>query len=557
MGCGASANSHAELSQQSQQAYQQSHQQPQQQRPVSVAHQIVCPAFLKRLAPNGQPWFAYCGAVPPAADAEGRLVGAWGECLNSAVVFEKCHPDWESTPGFEDGPAGQVVEFCNGCGFEQFAELISNAEDQMHEEMDAAQEDPLAFLQHRARNGMTWKDYCGIMEPTQDHSGFVNGAWGDCITAAVIFEKQNPEWSQLPAYMDDGPAGQVLNYFNDCGHEPHVAALSRTEEATHQAVDGGRSLPVYDDVYQAIIGTHPAEEIGQDPPMMTGRKKALLVGCNYPGTKAQLNGCINDTQTWGGVLQEHYGFQACDIVSLTDDRSDPRQRPTLCNIRSGLQWLTAGSQPGDVLFFQFSGHGTQIESKYSDEADGKDEALCPTDYKESGFLVDNEIYDLAVNSLQSGVKLTIILDCCHSGTAVDLPFIWTGSFWEEESGVGFSAGDVQMFSGCEDSQCSMDVTRHGRAAGAMTSAMSQAIAENPTPLYPELLQRLHEILGERGMTQIPRLTSSQQFDPMGKNFSLCEGAIPNMNPTIGIGGHHRRQPARGGGYDSLMHDILE
>merc|ERR1719433_941310 len=131
-----------------------------------------------------------------------------------------------------------------------------------------------------------------------------------------------------------------------------------------------------------------------------------------------------------------------------------------------------------------------------DEADGKDEALCPTDYKESGFLVDNEIYDLAVNGLRSGVKLTIILDCCHSGTAVDLPFIWTGSFWEEESGVGFSAGDVQMYSGCEDSQCSMDVTRHGRAAGAMTSALTQAIPEDPGRTYPDLLARLREILEE-------------------------------------------------------------
>lgn len=511
--------------------------------------------FLARLAPNGQRWSDYCGAVPPAADS-GRLVGAWGECLNAAVVFEKTNPNWAELPGFDDGPAGQVIQFCDHVGFGEFQYLLENAEEKMHEEMDEAQEDPLAFLQHRARNGLTWKEYCSRMEPRLS-GDFISGAWGDCMTAARIFEHQNPEWSQLSAYMDDGPAGQVINFLNDCGHQGYTDALSRTEEATHQAIDAGSRLPVYENVYQPLTGTQQADEIGQDPPEMTGVKKALLVGCNYPGTNAELNGCINDVHMWKGVLEEHYGFNERDMVLLTDDQSDVRKMPTVSNMRSGLQWLTAGAQPGDVLFFQFSGHGTQIDSQYSDEADGKDEALCPCDFKDGGFLVDNEIYDLAVNGLQSGVKLTIILDCCHSGTAVDLPFIWTGSSWDEESGVGFSAGDVQMISGCEDEQCSMDVTRHGRAGGAMTTSMNQALSENPTPSYPELLDRLLEILDERGMTQKPRLTSSQRFDASSKGFSLCDGALPNTNPMIGMNGPHRTAPQRNeGGFASLMQDLF-
>merc|ERR1712039_100046 len=116
------------------------------------------------------------------------------------------------------------------------------------------------------------------------------------------------------------------------------------------------------------------------------------------------------------------------------------------------------------LFLSFSGHGTQRQCMDGSEADGKDEALCPTDYATGGFVMDNEIFDLVCTPLESGVKLTIILDCCHSGTAVDLPFIWEpdSGRWEVESGVPHTAGDVQMFSGCEDDQCSMDVTRHGQ-----------------------------------------------------------------------------------------------
>merc|ERR1719162_2908134 len=108
-----------------------------------------------------------------------------------------------------------------------------------------------------------------------------------------------------------------------------------------------------------------------------------------------------------------------------------------------------------------------------------------------------------------------------------------------------SSGDVQMISGCEDCQTSMDVTRNGRGGGAMTCSMNQAIKELGTsPSYPDLLQRLHEILDEQGMTQKPRLTSSQRFDVGSKSFHLTEGTVPNGNSTIGVSGAHRRQGAR-------------
>ena len=46
-------------------------------------------------------------------------------------------------------------------------------------------------------------------------------------------------------------------------------------------------------------------------------------------------------------------------------------------------------------------------------------------------------------------------------------------------------------------------------------AATRAIRENPDWNYPDLLVRLHEILGEGGYEQKPRLTSSQQFNPQG------------------------------------------
>lgn len=504
--------------------------------------------FLERLAPNGQSWAEYCGPVPPTKDGDGRLTGAWGECMSSAVVFEITNPGWPDMDGYqEDGSGGQVVSYAEECGYRDFIELLESAEEFIKADMQEAEGDPFAFLRMRASNGLSWKEYCRQCEPTADDNGFVNGAWGACLTAAVIFEHQNPEWSVLPLYSADGPAGQVCSYFAECGHECSMEALERTEAATHEAVDNGSQLPVFDQVYQTFEGSHAASNVGGPPPEMTGTKKALLIGINYFGTSAELGGCINDVHKWKELLVNTYGFDTNDMVILTDDQGDPMKKPTLSSIRSGMRWLVAGACPGDVLFLQYSGHGSQQPSKSQNESDGKDECLCPCDFQRSGMLVDDEIFDLVVRPLASGVKLTIILDCCHSGTAVDLPFIWHGEgdgYWDEVGGTIYTAGDVQMFSGCEDDQTSADVAMCGARGGAMTLAMTKAIEEDPGRTYPDLLERLHSILEERNMSQVPRLTSSQRFDPRHKCFDLTQGAIPNQNEVLGATGPPRLHESR-------------
>jgi hypothetical protein len=145
-------------------------------------------------------------------------------------------------------------------------------------------------------------------------------------------------------------------------------------------------------------------------------KKALLVGCNYPGTQAALNGCINDVLAIRKMLISVKGFDASNITVMID--TDKRYtQPTGRNVKAGLIKLITESQPGDILVFHFSGHGTQIpaEGFDSDEVDGKDEAICPTDLN---VIVDNDLRDI-VMKLPDGVDLTFITDCCHSGSMLD------------------------------------------------------------------------------------------------------------------------------------------
>lgn len=88
-----------------------------------------------------------------------------------------------------------------------------------------------------------------------------------------------------------------------------------------------------------------------------------------------------------------------------------------------MYWLAQGSQPGDSLVFHYSGHGSQQRNYSGDEADGYDETLCPLDFETQGMIVDDEINAALVRPIPRGAKLHALIDACHSGTVLDLPFL--------------------------------------------------------------------------------------------------------------------------------------
>lgn len=73
--------------------------------------------------------------------------------------------------------------------------------------------------------------------------------------------------------------------------------------------------------------------------------------------------------------------------------------------------------------FHFSGHGSQQRNYTGDEVDGYDETLCPMDFETQGMILDDEINATIVRPLPHRVKLHAIIDACHSGTVLDLPFL--------------------------------------------------------------------------------------------------------------------------------------
>ena len=53
-----------------------------------------------------------------------------------------------------------------------------------------------------------------------------------------------------------------------------------------------------------------------------------------------------------------------------------------------------------------------------------DETLVPLDYQSAGQITDDELHRIIVQPLPEGCKLTCVFDCCHSGTILDLPYIY-------------------------------------------------------------------------------------------------------------------------------------
>ncbi|GBC07580.1 hypothetical protein RclHR1_07540018 [Rhizophagus clarus] len=290
----------------------------------------------------------------------------------------------------------------------------------------------------------------------------------------------------------------------------------------------------------------------------TGRKRALLIGINYFGTPFELKGCINDVDNIKNFLIELYNFRKEDMVILTDDQTDPKNIPNKENILKAMRWLVHDARPNDSFFFHYSGHGGQAPDLDGDEDDGYDETIMPLDFQKNGQIIDDTMHDIMVRPLPPGVRLTAIFDSCHSGTALDLPYIYSthgkvkepnllsegsnaimnagmsylrGDFGgiktslislgkKATSGKSISAknkiqksspADVIMLSGCKDGQTSADTNEAGVNTGAMSYALIKTLRANKNISYQQMLNSVRDVLSAK-YSQKPQLSASHEMD---------------------------------------------
>lgn len=228
---------------------------------------------------------------------------------------------------------------------------------------------------------------------------------------------------------------------------------------------------------------------------------ALLVGCDYPGSRYMLNQCVNDVRKMQQGIIDACAPQAntgaCErrvqLKVLVDrKRKEWEDAPTKKNILKALdEWLVPlvneADGRADFLIY-ISGHGTQVRCTAADktELDGMDEAYCPTDMDTAGLITDNEwraALSKITNPLARGHFQT---DICHSGSMVDARYNYTLSL----SGHRLVREDArrQVYDGlppelcfrmtsmgsCRDFETSSELSNTG---GAATDAMVSVIRE--------------------------------------------------------------------------------
>lgn len=225
---------------------------------------------------------------------------------------------------------------------------------------------------------------------------------------------------------------------------------------------------------------------------------ALLIGINdYSASRLEatpsraaanrdipnLDGAVNDVKLMGDLLVTLHGFRPADIVTLTDQQAT---RDAIFDAL-GRKLLKAGG-PGDVVFFYFSGHGSQVRNSLSSEVDGLDESILPADSRRGApDIRDKELKAIFNSIIDRGAHLTVILDTCHSGSGArglygalhyrgvspDLRDVADGSdapFPEERGALVLAAA--------QDSDLAFEtMDEGGEIRGAFTWALAQAMRD--------------------------------------------------------------------------------
>lgn len=245
------------------------------------------------------------------------------------------------------------------------------------------------------------------------------------------------------------------------------------------------------------------------------KSKGLLFGLNYSQCKNinTLNGCINDVKDMKGYLSERYNIP-CDVY--TDDNQDIKDNYS--TTKNGMLErlnelaLLSHSESLDFVFIHYSGHGSYVKDRSSDERDGQDECIIPSDCEINGYILDDDISNILAK-FNVNTKVFCLFDCCHSATICDVKYSWESPFKRRIENLNSRIkAKVITLSGCLDGQTSADayVADQSKYAGALTNTLLSILKLNSEMINDifELVNILRVALKQNGFEQVPKLCST-------------------------------------------------
>ena len=239
-----------------------------------------------------------------------------------------------------------------------------------------------------------------------------------------------------------------------------------------------------------------------------GNTSALIIGINYIDMDGELNGCINDAKNIKQFLNEKCGYNDSSIFMLTEETT---LKPTKKNILNTIKEFVLFIKTNNVkeAWFSYSGHGSYEYS--STENDNQNESLVPLDYQDSGCITDDEIYDNLVKQIPLSCKLFSIIDACHSGTSLDLPYLYRFDKGIIQQKKPEKLADIIKISGCRDSQTSMDAFIQGKYQGVLTRCFLKTMKDlNFNFTCKQLLKQINSYIRGGNFEQIPTVSFTNE-----------------------------------------------
>lgn len=243
------------------------------------------------------------------------------------------------------------------------------------------------------------------------------------------------------------------------------------------------------------------------------KKYSLSVGINdYPGTDADLQGCVNDATGWHTLL----GALGYSAQLLTDAAASKAA------VVASLKGMVAQARFGDRIVFTYSGHGSWIPDRDGDESDQRDEVLVMHDFRAGGLLSDDELYEI-FQQRRFGVRVYVFSDSCFSGTMSRFVMpAGTPRFLRPEQiltpqqmastrtraplSEAPSRPGTALVSGCSDTEYSYDAYIGGRAQGAFSHAA--LVTYEPGINLRDWYAEIRTVLPSTQYPQTPQLEAS-------------------------------------------------
>eukprot|EP01065_Artemidia_motanka_P030796 TRINITY_DN3690_c1_g1_i1.p1 TRINITY_DN3690_c1_g1~~TRINITY_DN3690_c1_g1_i1.p1 ORF type:complete len:1709 (+),score=512.43 TRINITY_DN3690_c1_g1_i1:549-5129(+) len=260
-----------------------------------------------------------------------------------------------------------------------------------------------------------------------------------------------------------------------------------------------------------------------------GAAKMLLVAVSYSDDPALfLPGAAQETRAVQQLLTRRC-FLPPQRRVLAEGSGTP---PTRDNVMTALRWLVRGAVAGDSLFVHVVARGVRSLPELGHDP-GEGEALAPCDWREAGLIRDDELWDVLVGGLGTGVRLTCVFDVFSAGPMLELPFRLTAT---RDGTITLTEGSAEPVPGQVISASLAPDADSSCPAGALTNAFVAALVSRPRPSHEQLAADLRTVLMQRLGERAPgaMVASSQRFDlraPFSMQAVRPEGPVgPQTDP---------------------------